>query len=268
MQINDIIFLSFGYLHCLPEEADTVIGVRGLPNPYYVEALKNRTGLDPAVRDYVFSTPESERFFESVLSLLRQRIALYRAYDSPLKTPLLIAVGCSGGKHRSVSMVYRLTEALRAEGLPVQALHRDLHKTLEHSAGAVVYTRRAGQLRFVIERTPAGNHGFPKGHVEAGENETQAALREIREEVGLAPDLNTDFRAVDFYPLPGKPNTYKQVVYFLAEYENQTPTPQASEVESISLLPYREAQAALERDGARRVLREAYAFLTRNGGTN
>ena len=259
--MNEITLLSFGYLYGLPEEADTVIGVRGLPNPYYAEALKHKTGLDPAVRDYVFSTPESQAFFDTTLNLLRQRIALHQAYDSPLKTPLVFAVGCSGGKHRSVSMVYRLAEALEAQGLPVRTVHRDLSKTLEHSAGAVVYTWQAGELRFVIEQTPAGNHGFPKGHIEAGETETQAALREIQEEVGLAPRLIPGFRTADFYPLPSKPNTYKQVIYFLAEYENQTPTPQASEVAEISLLPYAEALAVLENHSARQILREAYEFL-------
>lgn len=262
--MNVITLTSFGYLYGLPEEADTVIGVRGLPNPYYVEALKHKTGLDAEVRDYVFSTPESERYFESVLSMLRQRIVLHQSYESPLKTPLVLAVGCSGGKHRSVSMVYRLAEALQAEHVPVQAVHRDLHKTLEHSAGAVVFTRQAGEILFVIEETPAGNHGFPKGHIEAGESETEAALREIREEVGLAPRLITEFRSVDFYPLPSKPNTYKQVIYFLAEYENQSPTPQASEVRRISLLPYAEALATLENHRARQILREAYEYLTLN----
>ena len=126
--MNEITLMSFGYLYGLPEEADTVIGVRGLPNPYYVEALKHKTGLEEAVRDYVFSTPESQRFFETVLSMLCQRIALYRAYESPLKTPLVIAVGCSGGKHRSVSMTVRLAEALRAEGLPLRVLHRDIRR--------------------------------------------------------------------------------------------------------------------------------------------
>lgn len=126
--MNELTLMSFGYLYGLPEEADTIIGVRGLPNPYYVEALKHKTGLDAEVRDYVFSTPESERYFESVLSLLRQRIALYQSYESPLKTPLLIAVGCSGGKHRSVSMVYRLAEALQAEGQAVRAVHRDIER--------------------------------------------------------------------------------------------------------------------------------------------
>lgn len=125
---DDITLMSFGYLYGLPENADTVIGTRGLPNPYWEERLRNGTGLDREIRDYVFSTPEAERFFETTLELIRRRIELYDQYDSPLKQPLLIAVGCSGGKHRSVSMTVRLADALEAEGLSLQVVHRDLTK--------------------------------------------------------------------------------------------------------------------------------------------
>ena len=123
---DEITLMSFGYLYGLPENADTIIGTRGLPNPYWDEQLKHGTGLDKAIRDYVFSTPEAERFFETTLSLIRQRIDFYEQYDSPLKQPLVIAVGCSGGRHRSVSMTVRLAEALLAEGVALRVVHRDL----------------------------------------------------------------------------------------------------------------------------------------------
>lgn len=126
--MNELTLMSFGYLFGLPEDADTVIGTRGLPNPFYVEELKHKTGLDQEVRDYVFSTPKSEAYYETVLSLIRQRIEFYELYDSPLKQPLIIAVGCTGGRHRSVSMICRLAEALRAEGCSVRVLHRDVEK--------------------------------------------------------------------------------------------------------------------------------------------
>ena len=126
--MNEITLTSFGYLYGIPEDADTVIGARGLPNPYRVEDLKHHTGLDQDVRDYVFSTPAAEHFYETTLELLRRRIALYMACDSPQKTPLVIAVGCSGGKHRSVSMTVRLAEALQAEGVPLRVLHRDIRR--------------------------------------------------------------------------------------------------------------------------------------------
>ena len=261
--MNEITLMSFGYLYGAPEEADTVIGTRGLPNPYYDQALKRKTGLDPAVRDYVFSTPEAERYFETVLSMLRQRIAFYQAYQSPLKQPLVIAVGCSGGKHRSVSMTLRLAEALSAEGIPVRTVHRDLDKHLEHCAGAVVYTREAGEPRYLILQSVSGHHGFPKGHMEAGETEAETALREIREETGILPALEESFRTVDVYPLPGQPGTWKQVVYFLAEYRDQPIRPLPEEIQSTALLPYAEAMQILEHESARRVLKEANDFLNR-----
>lgn len=261
--MNEITLMSFGYLYGLPEDADTIIGVRGLPNPYWVDSLKHRTGLDPEVRDYVFSTPEAKAFFDSCLTMLRQRIAFHEAYDSPLKKPLVIAFGCSGGKHRSVSMAIRLAEALRAEGRALRVVHRDLKKRLEHSAGAVVFTRASGALRFVIVQSRAGHHGFPKGHMEPGETEAETALREIREETGLEPRLLPGFRTAEIYPLPQKPNTVKQIVFFAAEYENQTPRPQFEELRSIKLLTFDEAMRTLEYPSSRRVLSEAYTFLTK-----
>ncbi len=261
--MNDITLMSFGYIYGLPADADTVIGVRGLPNPYWVEELKRRTGLDPEVRDYVFSTPEARAYFESCLSLLRQRIAFHEAYQSPLKTPLVIALGCSGGKHRSVSMAIRLAEALEAEGRAVRLVHRDLNKKFVHAAGAVVFTRQTGEPRFVIVEHRDGHHGFPKGRVEAGETEAVTALREVREETGLRVRLLPDFCTAETYPLPDDPNVVKQVVYLLAEYENQTIVPQESELLSAELLPYEDAMKALEHESTRRVLREALQVCCR-----
>ena len=124
----NVTLMSFGYLFGIPQEADTVIGTRGLPNAYYVEALKHKTGLDREVRDYVFSTPEAETYYETVLSLLRQRIAIFQKYQSPLKRPLIIAIGCTGGKHRSVSLTFRLAQALQNDGLEIAVVHRDIAK--------------------------------------------------------------------------------------------------------------------------------------------
>ena len=262
--MDSVTLMSFGYLFGVPEDADTVIGTRGLPNPYWVEALKNKTGLDREVRDYVFSTPAAEAYFETCLEMLRQRIAFYEAYDSPLKTPLVIAVGCSGGKHRSVSMTVRLSEALRAEGHAIRTVHRDLDRVLEHSAGAVVFTRVAGEPRFVIvESLSSGIHGFPKGRMEEGETDLETALREVREETGLEPTILPGFRTVELYTLQAKPNTVKQVIYYLAEYENQTPHPRPGEIRSVELMTCAEAMRTFEFENSRRVLREACSFLTK-----
>ena len=260
--MNEITLMSFGYVFGAPEEADTVIGTRGLPNPYWVEELKHKTGLEQEVREYVFSTPEAEAFFQTTLSLLRQRIALYAGYDSPLKTPLVIAMGCTGGKHRSVSMTLRLAQSLRAEGVELRVLHRDLDKVLEHSAGAVVFTREAGEPRFVVvESQSSGVHGFPKGRMEEGETDLEAALREVREETGLEPRILPGFRTVELYALREKPNTVKQVIYYLAEYEKQIPRPRPGEIRSVELLSCAEAMRSFEFENTRSVLREAMAFL-------
>lgn len=261
-----ITLMSFGALYGVPPEADTVIGTRGLPNPYYVPELKQKTGLEAAVRSYVFSTPEAEAYFESCLRLLRQRIALYQGYDSPLKEPLVIAVGCSGGRHRSVSMTLRLAEALRAEGVELRVLHRDLNKRLEHSAGVVAFTRQGGELRYAIIQSIHGHHGFPKGHMEPGETEQQTALRETLEETGLRARLIPGFRTVELYPLPKRKNRYKQVVYYLGEFKGQRPRPQPTEIRSVSLLPFRQALKVLEFEPSRRILSEAHAFLSARGG--
>ena len=260
--MNEITLMSFGYVFGFPEGADTVIGTRGLPNPYWIDTLKNKTGLDREVRDYVFSTPEAEAYFESCLDMLRRRIAFYEAYDSPLKTPLRVGIGCTGGKHRSVSMTLRLAEALRAEGVALRALHRDLDKVLEHSAGAVVFTREAGEPRFVVvESLSSGVHGFPKGRMEEGETDLETALREVREETDLEPRILPGFRTVELYPLRERPNTVKQVIYHLAEYENQTPRPRPGEIRSVRLLRFDEAMRSFEFENTRAVLREAKAFL-------
>ena len=259
--MNEVTLMSFGYVFGAPEGTDTIIGTLGLPNPYWAEELKHKTGLDKEVRDYVFSTPEAEAYFESCLDMLRRRIAFYEQYDSPLKTPLRIGIGCTGGKHRSVSMTLRLAAALEAEGVALRVVHRDLDKVLEHSAGAVVFTREAGELRFVILRSVFGNPGFPKGHIEDGETDRDTALREVEEETGLRIRLLPDFRAVNVFPLPNKTNTWKQVVYYLGEYENQALRPKEGEISDARLLPYEAALTALSFENTRTVLREAKAFL-------
>ena len=126
--MQELTLMTFGLLYGLPPEADTVIGTRGLPNPYYIPALREKTGLDREVRDYVFSTPESEAYYQSVLTMVRRRAELYDGYDSPLKVPLVIAVGCTGGHHRSVSVAHALAEFIGRKGYRVEELHRDISR--------------------------------------------------------------------------------------------------------------------------------------------
>ena len=92
--------VSFGFKHGLPLEADLVFDVRFMPNPFYIDSLRDHTGLDADVRDYVFSFRETEQFMEKLRDLLRFVLPLYREEG---KTVLVVAIGCTGGHHRSPS---------------------------------------------------------------------------------------------------------------------------------------------------------------------
>ena len=131
----------------------------------------------------------------------------------------------------------------------------------EKSCGGVVFTRRNHEILYVVIRHTSGHCGFPKGHMEPGEAEQETALREIREETGLTCRFLEGFRAEEQYPLPNKPGTMKQVVYFLGEYSNQSFYPQPEEISRIDLLPFEEALALLPFRETKRVLSDAHAFL-------
>jgi len=131
----------------------------------------------------------------------------------------------------------------------------------EKSCGAVVFTRLNGEIRYVLAQNLESYYGFPKGHMEAGETEEQTALREIHEEVGLCPRLIEGFRTEDEHPLPKKPGVIKQVVYFLAEYENQAISFQKEELMSAPLVTYEEAMNLFVFEGSKRILTEAHEFL-------
>ena len=132
----------------------------------------------------------------------------------------------------------------------------------EKSCGGVLFSREGGALRYLIIRHRGGHCGFPKGHTEAGESEQETALREIREEVGLNVSLIAGFREEDTYPLPSKPGTHKQVVYFLAEFSGQCIRTQPEEIAAAYVVSYEEALTLLPFPEAKRILREAHRFLT------
>ena len=117
--------MSFGFKHGLPMEADLVFDVRFLPNPYYIPELKHGTGLDAAVRDYVFSFPRTGEFMERLEKLLLYLLPLYNEEG---KTVLVIAVGCTGGHHRSVAVAHQLEQDLTAAGFAVTESHRDISR--------------------------------------------------------------------------------------------------------------------------------------------
>ena len=133
--------------------------------------------------------------------------------------------------------------------------------TVENSCGAVVYTRQNGEIRYLLIQNLEGIYGFPKGHMEPNETERETALREIKEETGLTVALLPGFRTSDEHPLPNKPDTLKQIVYFLAFYENQTPVFQKEELLSAKLYAYEDAMQRFQFESSRRILDEAHEHL-------
>ena len=115
--------MSFGFKRGLPRQADLVADVRFLPNPFYIDELCMHTGLDDDVRSFVMDHPTTVEFMEKYRDLLRFLIPHYKEEG---KHRLVIAVGCTGGAHRSVAIAEALGEFLRAEGLPTEVSHRDL----------------------------------------------------------------------------------------------------------------------------------------------
>ena len=115
--------MSFGFKYGIPLEADLVLDVRFLPNPYYVPELKPKTGMDNEVCDYVFSFPQTRTFVDKLEGMLSFLLPLYAEEG---KSTLVIAVGCTGGHHRSVSVARRITAYLSALGYPAFENHRDI----------------------------------------------------------------------------------------------------------------------------------------------
>lgn len=122
----DVKVTSFGFKHGVPMEADLVFDVRFLPNPYYVPELRPLTGLDAGVRDYVFSSPRTEEYLTRLGDFVSW---LLPQYEEEGKAALVIAVGCTGGHHRSVAMAHALAELLRRQSFEVTESHRDLGRT-------------------------------------------------------------------------------------------------------------------------------------------
>ena len=115
--------VSFGFKYGLPMDADLVFDVRFLPNPYYIAELKHKTGLDEEVRDFVFTYQQTKDFVQKVEDLLAFCLP---SYVDEGKTNLVIAVGCTGGKHRSVSVANELASFIAKKGYATDVSHRDL----------------------------------------------------------------------------------------------------------------------------------------------
>lgn len=159
---------------------------------------------------------------------------------------------------------YLLSESFEVDGEELTAIENGILREnfrMEHSCGAVVFTRKNGEILYVIEQMRLGHHDFPKGHVEPAETERETALREIFEEVGLRPGLLEGFREEVVYIVPQLRNTAKTVTYFLGEYEDQRIHTQEQELNGAELLTYEQAMEVLEYEDSREILRKANTYL-------
>ena len=114
---------SFGFKYGLPVDADLVFDVRFLPNPYYMAELRPKSGLMPEVRDFIFSYQQTQDYMQKLEDLLAFSLPLYFEEG---KTALVIAVGCTGGRHRSVAVAKELGEYVAKRGYPTVVNHRDI----------------------------------------------------------------------------------------------------------------------------------------------
>ena len=126
-EFNNLIVtvLSFGFKYGIPADADMVFDVRFLPNPYYVEELRPLTGNDKKIQDYVMKAPEAEEFLVRVDGLIQ---FLLPNYVKEGKSSLVIAVGCTGGKHRSVTLANAIADRLSKTPYGCKVEHRDIEK--------------------------------------------------------------------------------------------------------------------------------------------
>lgn len=127
-QALTLTFMSFGFKFGIPLEADMIIDVRCLPNPFYIAALQPLTGLDQQVRDYVLGSEETQQFVKRTLNLLDFAVPLYLKEG---KSELVVGVGCTGGKHRSVTVAGELENHFERLGYRCIIQHRDVEKRVD-----------------------------------------------------------------------------------------------------------------------------------------
>lgn len=124
-QAITLTFMSFGFKYGIPLEADLIMDVRCLPNPYYIPELKELTGLDKKIRDYVLDSDETSEFLNRLLNMLDFAVPLYLKEG---KSELVVGIGCTGGKHRSVTIAMQLDEYFIQKGYKCVITHRDINK--------------------------------------------------------------------------------------------------------------------------------------------
>src|ERR1043166_9590472 len=120
-----LFLLSFGYKYGVPHGTDVILDVRFLPNPHFVSSLRAKTGLEPEVEDYVLKNEETRGFLDRLYRLLEFTLPLYEREG---KSNLTLALGCTGGRHRSVVLVEELQKRLGGRELPIHVKHRDIDK--------------------------------------------------------------------------------------------------------------------------------------------
>src|SRR3989338_4727108 len=124
-QPMQILLFSFGYNYGIPSDADIVMDVRCLPNPFFVDRLKELTGEDPLVVEYILSHQEAQEFLQKFYNLLDYVIPIYKKED---KSYLTVAIGCTGGRHRSVVITNKIQEYLSKKNFSLEVKHRDIGK--------------------------------------------------------------------------------------------------------------------------------------------
>ena len=150
-----------------------------------------------------------------------------------------------------------LVRWLKKEGYEVE--------DFEKSCGAVVFSGSEAKRKYLLVRSQTGVWGFPKGHMEKDESEPETAFREICEETGLSVRFLDGFRRKTEYYLPGRvPPVRKEVVYFLAEYENQKFRAQEGEITEVSLMDFSEAYSSIPFEPSKQVLKDAEQFLSKH----
>ena len=120
-----IVLVSFGYKYGLPLDSDLVFDTRFLPNPFYVDRLRDRDGRSRSVREFVLGAPETKAFLRELFAFVDRLVPLFVREG---KSTLTVAVGCTGGKHRSVAVADELRGHLKARGADAKIYHRDIYK--------------------------------------------------------------------------------------------------------------------------------------------
>ena len=123
-EVLNVSLVSFGFKHGIPHNSELVFDVRFLPNPYFVPALKEQTGNDPSVAQYMLKQPETGEILGRIHDMLEY---LLPKYTREGKKYLTISIGCTGGRHRSVLVANELQKRLKKKGRKVNLIHRDLH---------------------------------------------------------------------------------------------------------------------------------------------